>query len=443
MGKNKYDLTSQTAPPMPSRLPGFVRHTISKVPDYMRPAAANAMFPPAVAQMRNVSFRYIDNVLHEPCCSMEGCVAISGLGKGYLDPMIETIVTKLAEHDVESRRKLMEWQREYKSKGANKDKPERPTDAAILMPEPDMTNPALIQLLMDAEREDNASLYTQMAEIDLLDQCCGGHKKVTKVIRLNFDNKRYGAQRATVDGITGNPHLRWKFNFSCVEEKARAFFKDCLIDGTLGRIGFSYIKKPTDRKPGIPCQGDYDEAYRQKLEEYLTRLRTARGEISVPNLGNLIGRLDGALKDVADLADDTIFESFAHRSLNIAWMKGSILYVAEGYRWTPEIAAFVEWSLYYDLWSKIAVFVNQMKKSRNVETADVRKYGPANMLGMLPDSFCVAQLENLRSSLDKPVDATDQIAAWKSRKFISYDEKTKTYTKTNLYFAKHPKEVNS
>ncbi len=439
MSKNKYDLTSLTAPPMPKILPGFVRHTISKVPDYMRPAAANGLFPSAVAQMRNVSFRYIDNVLHEPCCSMEGCVAPSGLGKGYIDPMIEAISAQIAEHDVESRRKLMEWQREYKSKGANKDKPERPNDAAILMPEPDMTNPALIQLLMDAEREDNASLYTQMAEIDLLDQCCGGHKKVTKVIRLNFDNKRYGAQRATVEGITGNPHLRWKFNFSCVEEKARAFFKDCLIDGTLGRIGFSYIKKPADVKPGIPTQGVYDEAFKTKLEEYLVRLRTARGEISVPNLANLINRLNEALNEVATLADDDIFESFAHRSLIIAWMKGCILYVAEGYRWTSEIGAFVEWSLYFDLWSKENIFVNQIKKSRNVETADVRKYGPANMLDMLPDAFCQAQLENLRSSLDKPVYCTPQLCMWLRRNFIAYDEKSRTYSKTKEYMAKHPK----
>lgn len=442
MNKNKYNITSLSAPPMPRSLPGFVRQTISKVPVYMRPAAANALFPPAVAQMRNVSFRYVDNVLHEPCCSMEGCVAVSGIGKGYIDPMIETIAASLREHDVESRRKLLEWQRECKSKGANKDKPERPNDAAILMPEPDMTNPALIQLLMDAEREDNASLYTQMAEIDLLDQCSGGHRKVTKVIRLNFDNKRYGAQRATVDGISGNPHLRWKFNFSCVEEKARAFFKDCLIDGTLGRIGISYIQKPSARKQGIPQQGDYDEAYQKRLEEYLVRLRSARGEITVPNLGNLIGRLSTALDEVADLSDDNIFESFAHRSLMIAWMKGCVLYVAEGYRWTPEIAAFVEWSLYYDLWSKVAVFVNQMKKSRNVESADVRKYGPANMLDMLPDSFCQAQLENLRSSLDKPVECAHQLDVWTYRKYITYDERTRTYRKTEGYLAKHPKELN-
>ena len=96
-----YNLLSPIAPPMPERLPGFIKHTISKVPEYMRPAAANALFPPSAAQMNNVSFRFIDNVLHEPGSKMEGCIAPSGFGKGYLDAMIEAIIRNLREHDVE------------------------------------------------------------------------------------------------------------------------------------------------------------------------------------------------------------------------------------------------------------------------------------------------------------------------------------------------------
>lgn len=431
-----YELLSPTPPVFDKRLPDSVALTISKVPDPLKPAAANALFPPFAALMHDVQFRYVDNVLHEPTF-MEGCVAASGVGKGYLDPMFEAIIRFLRQHDEESNRKLTEWQRIYKSKGQSKDKPERPTDAAILVPEPDMTNPALIQLLQDAEREGNRSLYTPIPEIDLLDQCCGGHKKVTKVIRLNFDTKRYGAQRATPDGITGNPYLRWRFNFSCVEEKAQSFFKSCLLDGTLGRIGFSYILKP-ERKRGIPRQGNYDEAYLQKLDEYLIRLRTATGEITVPKIDRLINRLESELADMADLADDDVFESLYHRSLVIAWLKGCVLYVAEGYRWSKPIADFVEWSLYYDLWSKIAIFAPQMKDSRSKTTIDVRKYGPANMLDMLPDSFQQSQLEQLRQTQNKTVYCTPQLNTWLQRGYITFDPQTQFYTKTQEYLTKHP-----
>ena len=63
-----YDLLSPTPPPLPQRLPRFISHTISQVPDYMLPAAEQALFPPVAAQIHDVVFRYNDNVLHEVVC---------------------------------------------------------------------------------------------------------------------------------------------------------------------------------------------------------------------------------------------------------------------------------------------------------------------------------------------------------------------------------------
>lgn len=428
-----YDLLSNMEPKMPRQLPPFVRHAISKVPDHLRTAAANMLFPPTEAQMHDIQFRYWDNTLHEPN-GMEGCVGISAVGKGYIDYMIEEVIRYLRQHDEDSQRKLAEWARIYKSKGQSKDKPDRPTDAAILVPEPDMTNPALIQLLIDAQNEGNRSLYTHMPEVDLLDQCCASHKKVTKVIRLNFDTKRYGAQRATAEGVTGNPTLRWKFTFACVPEKARSFFRDSHVEGTTGRIGFNYVPRPTERLE--PRQGDYDDKYRKQLDEYLVRLRGATGTIEIPKLDRLIRSLKKEMEDIADLSDDLIFESMSHRSLMIAWMKGCVLYVSEGYRFTSQIASFVTWSLYHDLWSKMQIFALQFRKAGASEVVDVRKYGPANMLDMLPSSFSKPQLEQMRQSMDKPVDCTQQLRNWLNRGYITYDEATQLYSKTEGYLAR-------
>jgi len=96
---------------MPKRLPGFVKLSISKVPEYMKPAAANGIFAPTAAHLANVKFRYIDNELHEPT-SMEGCVAASGVGKGYLDEVYEANIKDLRQHDMESKRKLLEYARQ-------------------------------------------------------------------------------------------------------------------------------------------------------------------------------------------------------------------------------------------------------------------------------------------------------------------------------------------
>lgn len=435
-----FDLLSPQAPPLPQKLPGFVKQAIQNVPEIMKPAAANAIFPPAAAHMSNVKFRYVDNVLHEPIF-MEGCVSASGNGKGYLDPMIEAIICFLRRHDEESSRKLEDWSRRHKAAANNQSKPDRPIDAAILVPEIDITKPALIQLLKDAEHEGNRTLYSIIPELDLLNQCCGGHNKVTRVIRIDFDSKRMGAQRATPEGVSGNPTVRWNFNFSCVEQKARQFFNNCLLDGTLGRIGISYMPKPERRNHKIPRQGDYDSRYQSRLEVYLERLRATSGEIKVPRIGTLVERLAKEMGEIADMADDDVFESLYHRSLVIAWRKGCLLYVSEGYRWTPEIARFVEWSLYYDLWGKIILFAPQMVKCRQVERVDVRKSGPANMLDMLPDAFSLAQLEELRRQLEKPAGAGPQLTTWQARKYICYDKEQQLYLKTEEYFAHHPKPL--
>lgn len=436
-----YNLLSKTPPQMPKKLPSSIRQTISKVPGYMKPAAANALFPQFAANMRNCEFLYSDNVWHEP--SVVGThltVAESGVGKGYLDPMLEAICRYQREHDEESRRKLIEWARITNTKGQNKDKPERPTDCAILVPESDITNAALIQLCMDAEAENNSSISLLLPELDALDQMCGSHKKVTTVLRKNYDTKRHGAQRATAAGISGNPFLRLKINASCVKRKARQFFKgDAMTDGTLGRFGVSHIPRPANTRK-MPKQGNYDEAYQRNLDVYLTRLRAASGQITVPRIMKLMERLKEELDDINELSDSEVFQSLTNRSLCLAWGRGCILYVAEGYRWTSEIAEFVEWSLWYDLWSKVQVFACQMQDDGAQDAVDMRKCGPANMLDMLPDSFSRQQMEDLRISLGKSASGMVQLCNWRERGHIAYDEVTRLYSKTEEY-KKRSKEV--
>lgn len=437
----KYDLLSPIPPRLPEKLPGFVRDAISQVPDYMKPAAANAIFPAAAAQTHDVKFRYIDNKVQE-FAFMECCVAQSGVGKGFLDSMIEVLTSYLKKHDTESRRKLAEYNRICNTRGDNKDKPDRPLDSAILLPEPDMTNAALVQLLQDAEREGNRSIFTNLSEIDLLDKCCGSHKQITRVIRLNFDTKDYGAERATSKGVSGKAKLRWKFIASCVPEKAVSFFKDSILDGTFGRISFSYIPKPAKQKKKgrkvIPRQGDYDKAYYDTVEEYLVRLRAATGEIKVPKIDNLITRICDELDDIAVLSDNDTFESISYRSINIGWQRGCLLYIANKYKWSKEIADFVEWSIYYDLWSKIAVFAIHLKNTEELTIEEIRKYGPSNMLDELSTSFSKIQLEELRKMHNMSSNTAKQLENWRLRGYITFDATTELYTKTEEYLAKHP-----
>jgi len=423
-----YDILGTEPPQAPQKLPKLLKLAAENAPEHMKPAILNSVFPALGALMHNVGFRYPDNVYHEPHF-MCGIVGPQSVGKGSINPVIETIIHSLREHDDTSNAKLNEWKRQCKSAGANKTKPNRPEDAAILAPEPDMTNPALIQLLLDAEAEGNRFLYTNIPEVDQLDQCCGSHKKVTKVIRLAFDLSRYGAQRATADGISGSPTLRWNFNFSCVGKKAQTFFKDSLTDGTLSRIGISYVKRPED-DDDFPVQGVYDDDYRRQMDTYLVRLQAATGEIECAQANKLIRVLKKEIGDFCSRTDDENFTALSYRSLVIAWLKGCVLYVANGQRWTASIGDFMRWALYYDLWSKFAIFAPKLREEKDpIDTARTRQNGPVNMLDMLPETFSLAQLVEVRIAAGKAEDgAVNQIKQWKHRGFISGEKDT--YRKT-------------
>ena len=427
--ENHYDILSPYAPQMPKPLPQMLHLAIKNAPEHMKAAISNSLFPAFGSLMHNVGFRYSDNVFHEPHF-MCGLIGPMSIGKGSINPIIETIIQPLREHDARSNAKLNEWKRQCKTTAANKQRPARPEDAAILAPEPDMTNPALIQLLMDAEAEGNRFLYTNIPEVDLLDQCCGSHKKLTKVVRLAYDLSRLGAQRATADGISGNPTLRWNFNFSCVEQKAQTFFRDALTDGTLSRIGISYVQRTRERTGIIPKQGIYDDNYRKQMQVYITRLQAATGEIACPQANRLVEKLSLEMANITVLSDDDNFESMSFRALIIAWLKACVLYVANGQKWTDSIAAFMRWSLYYDLWSKLAIFAPQLSETLPaVDTFKTRKKGPANMLEMLPSTFTYENLVEVRQRVGKPEEgAYNQLTQWKFRGYI--EEADGKYKKT-------------
>lgn len=116
-----------------------------------------------------------------------------------------------------------------------------------------------------------------------------------------------------------------------------------------------------------------------------------------------------------------------------AWKKGCVLYILNGQTWTRAMGDFVEWLVYFDLWSKNQIF-GDMLKDGDTSTVEAQKSGPKNMLSDLPDSFNEAQLEALRVTLGKSQEGTKrQLRVWLFRKFITYSNQTGLYTKTEDY----------
>jgi len=85
------------------------------------------------------------------------------------------------------------------------------------------------------------------------------------------------------------------------------------------------------------------------------------------------------MASLADLADDDLLFEISHRSLVSAWKAGCVLWVLNNQTWTKSMGELVEWLVYHDLWSKMAVFADMLKDG-DTSLSEVVKTGPKNML---------------------------------------------------------------
>jgi hypothetical protein len=429
----RYDISKPSAPKMPTLGKGTecIKILLSQVSENMQEPMVPMFFPILGAHISGTEFQYPDNSWKEPTGMMTNLVAHSGDNKGQFKDLVEAICRDFRQHDKAEEDKLLEWQKRKQTEPDNKKKTARP-DVFFRFPPSNTTNAAFIQNALALEAQGGLTQYFNLPEVEMADRLCGGHKQVSVLLRNVYDRDRAGALRATADGVTGNPIIRACFTISSNPDSTRRFYKYELTNGTFGRMVFSY-KPRGERKGKIPRLGKFPDEFYQKLDEYLARLDLCKGRFIIRSLNKLTDRLAQDMASLADLADDDLLFEISHRSLVSAWKAGCILWVLNNQTWTMSMGELVEWLVYHDLWSKMAVFADMLKDG-DTSLSEVVKTGPKNMLDNLPDSFNEAQLEALRVSVDKPKDGTKrQLRVWKNRKFITYSELTGLYTKTEEY----------
>ena len=428
-----YNIFDSQAPAMPKPAKGtsFCKLLLSQASRDMREPLVPMAIPALAAHLSDVEFMYSNNKYYELCGQMGHLIGPSGIGKAQLTQLVEAIMRPFRDHDEIEYKKLVDWQRQMKTKGANKEKPERP-DVSFWFPPADLTNPAFIQNAMALEKQGGRTQYLNLPEVEMADRMCGGHRQVSQTIRNIYDCQRAGALRATAEGVTGNPILRVNITFSSTPEAARSFYKKDMTNGFFGRIPFAY-KGRGERIGKIPRQGSYGEEFLQKLDEYLVRLDNCKGRFVVKPLNKIADQLAEEMARLSDLADDDMLFELSHRSIFAAWKKAATLWILNDQTWSRSIGEFMIWFCYFDLWSKVMVF-GDMFKVGDAQSEDTQKNGPKNMLDSLSDTFNEQQLNALRVSLGKSEKGTKhQLRVWKYRGFITYSKETGLYTKTEEY----------
>ena len=434
-------------PPMPKKLPKLVELLISKTPEIYQPAVACAIFPPLATHLWQTRFRYIDNVEHEATLSSV-LLAGTGAGKSCVQKPIDFIMEDIRKRDQENLKREKEWKDEMMRKGANKDKRKRPENLIIQEIDADMTNPAFVMRTAEAKEH---FLYTSLNEIDQFDALKGIGNQQFRIMCLAFDpDNQYGQTRVGTQSVTERVTIRFNWNASTTIDKGQRYFSKVLTDGPLSRINFSTIPE-RDIGEDIPVYGTYDDEFRKALKPYIENLCMATGLVECEEAYKLAEVLKNENAEFSRTSQNRIFENFSFRANVIAYLKACVLYVANGYRWEPEIEDFIRWSECYDLYCKMRFFGDMIAKEASTAEKSSKR-GPENILQLLPDVFTEPQLEAIRLEHGlKAQGCKNVLKQWIYRKYIvrmeSEDGKTgygyRSYSFKKLKYRHDGQELDS
>ena len=403
---------------LPKRLPALIKLLVSRTPDVYKPAVAHAVFPALGAHLHRVRFKYIDNVEHEATL-MNVLMAGTGAGKDCISEPINRIMADIRRRDEDNLRREREWKNEVTSKGANKDKRQRPEGLIIQEIDADMTNPAFVMRMAEA---DGHFLYTKLNEIDQFDALRGSGRggQQFQIMCLAFDpGNRYGQTRVGAQSVTEKVTIRFNWNASTTIQKGRRYFSKVLTDGPVSRINFCTIP---EREIGadMPVYGTYDAAFDEELRPYIENLVKAQGLIDCPQAYKLAQKLKEECADFARLSQSRVYENLSFRANVIAYLKACVLFVANGCRWDKTFEDFIRWSLQYDLACKMEFFGDAIEAAMNMPAPDPHKPGRRNLLTLLPDDFSFDQAVRVRQEAGLDAKGTSHmLSQWKVRGYIT------------------------
>jgi len=269
---------------------------------------------------------------------------------------------------------------------------------------------------------DGHFLYTKLNEIDQFDALRGSARggQQFQIMCLAFDpGNRYGQTRVGAASVTEKVCVRFNWNASTTIFKGKQYFSGVLTDGPLSRINFCTIP---EREIGaeMPVYGSYGPEFDEELRPYIDCLCRASGEIDCPEASRLALQLREECVEQAVLSQNRVYENLSYRATVIAWLKGCVLYVANGCRWDPTFDAFVRWSLQYDLWCKMVFFGREIEEAMQAPaTSGGGSRGPQNLLSRLPDRFTFQEALNarMRAGMD-PARTWPMLRLWKTRGYI-------------------------
>ena len=231
--------------------------------------------------------------------------------------------------------------------------------------------------------------------------------------------------------------MRWNWNASTTPGKCRKFFADSMLDGTLSRMSFCTIYTEDDN---MPIYGLYDEKFQMQVQQMVAQLNDTQGLIVCRKSNALAAEMIEENRQYSALADDDTYRELSYRATLSAFKRGMVLYLLNGQKWCKEIEDFVRWSFHYDMWCKMWIFGEKMRKAMDLDKA-VMVPGRRNLMEFLQDTFTLDDLNTVRRAQGMKGDGSALLRKWVSRGYCTFDAANQRYIKSPQFIGKHPKQA--
>lgn len=411
-------------PQMPEKLPNLINLLTSKVMDFQRPAVAQMVFPSLAAHVADSIFINNENKKFE-LALMGVLVGKQSVGKGCIDAPTECIIQSILDEDEQAREELRAWAASQQNKKANEKGTNRP-EKPIRILNTDTTPAALLANLFNAQHNgyaENLCCFTKSEEIEEMYDMSptSGRSKVAQLIKKTYDRGRIGSERFTSSAANYTTVLRWNWLTSCTPDKAKAFFKRVLTDGTLSRVDFATIISTEEDINFV--YGDYDEVFEKALEPYIQNLRKFRCDrdskgrlipFRLEQLSRIEEQMDAYIREYSKTMPDDTWKNYAWRTKLNCLKKILVLYIANGGQWEESFETFCWWSFYYAMWVKMNLFYQQASEAFGEEEifSEVSIKSPLEMLG---ETFTKEELTVVMKNFGFKTDPSNYISKLKGR----------------------------
>lgn len=407
---------SKLPPQLPDTLPRLVKAVTCNTPSRYKATVAQAMFPPLGAYPKKLSFVYIDNQVRELRIN---CLIVAETGSGKdtcTKQPLTHIIADMKARDAVNRERLKKFNEQYNSAANSKQKPQRPDDLVIQNVKSDITKAALVQRTDEAN---GAPLYVRINELeqwDKIEGASGRNNQFTTLKLCDDEENDFGSDRASTQSVSGGDCLHLNWNANTTIPKVLRYFKHVMTDGPISRLCLATVP-PGEIGADIAVFGNYNQAYDDGLKPFIENLKKATGVIDCHQARKMIRKLKDECDEFAQLSQDSVFDNLSHRALVIAFRKACLLYVANGMKWEKSIESFCRWSLFYDMYLKMSLFGDLIRKAD--DDVPTSKRGPRSLLEMLPEEFTIEDAKRIRIKDRKnPEKVRQMVSQWKSRGHI-------------------------